>query len=98
MTALCNDKTNEIQLKTSQFLLQNKQLNKEKDDLNIQLKKSQEDLNSQMKKSNEVIISNSQIFKIKTQHFIIILKEKKSLFEKCGDLERTVKSLNEKIK
>ena len=54
MTSLLNDKNSELETKTIQFTNQNKQLSKEKEELNIRLKKIQDDLNSQLNKANEV--------------------------------------------
>jgi hypothetical protein len=54
VTSLLNDKNSELEAKTILFTSQNKQLSKEKEELNIRLKKIQDDLNSQLNKVNEV--------------------------------------------
>ncbi len=51
---MLNDKTGELETKTTQFTSQNKQLSKEKEELSIRLKKIQDDLNNQLSRVNEV--------------------------------------------
>ncbi len=52
---LFNNKKIEYETKIKQLLDQNKNLNKDKDELKLQMKKTNDELNSQLKISNDVI-------------------------------------------
>ena len=55
---LFNNKKIEYETKIKQLLDQNKNLNKDKDELKLQMKKINDELNSQLKISNDVIFLN----------------------------------------